>query len=251
MNNVKYKFNNKVAVVTGAGSGIGYDVARILYNSGAKVILLGRSKNVKDKARLLNKSFERIEYYILDLSKDEKVKKIFKKIYQKNKKIDILINSAGVTGGGKIETIKYSEWDNIHRNNGSSTFLTCKHVIPYMKKRKHGKILNISSIAGRFRGLTSGTHYAYTKSGIIGFTRQLAFELSSYKINVNCLCPSHTITPMVRSLVSKKKEKKMTKNFPFGRFSSVEEQSNVAAFLVSDASSYMSGAIIDNNGAQF
>ena len=105
MNNVKYKFNNKVAVVTGAGSGIGYDVARILYNSGAKVILLGRSKNVKDKARLLNKSFERIEYYILDLSKDEKVKKIFKKIYQKNKKIDILINSAGVTGGGKIETI--------------------------------------------------------------------------------------------------------------------------------------------------
>ena len=73
MNNVKYKFNNKVAVVTGAGSGIGYDVARILYNSGAKVILLGRSKNVKDKARLLNKSFERIEYYILDLSKDEKV----------------------------------------------------------------------------------------------------------------------------------------------------------------------------------
>ena len=86
MNNVKYKFNNKVAVVTGAGSGIGYDVARILYNSGAKVILLGRSKNVKDKARLLNKSFERIEYYILDLSKDEKVKKFLKKFIKKIKK---------------------------------------------------------------------------------------------------------------------------------------------------------------------
>ena len=247
----KKLFKDKVAVITGAGSGIGFDSARILYEKGAKVILVGKTLKVKKKALSLNKNLEQVEYYAVDLTKEPNVKKLFKKIYFKYKKIDILINSAGLTGGGLISEIDYKKWSLIHQNNGTITFLCNKYASYYMKKRKYGKILNVSSIAGRFRGLTSGTHYAYSKSGVIGFTRQLAYELSSYKINVNCLCPSHTLTPMVRSLVSKSKEKTMVKKFPFKRFSKVEEQSSVAVFLVSDYSSYMSGAIIDNNGAQF
>jgi len=244
-------FNNKVAVITGGGSGIGYDAAKILFSKGAVVILLGKSLKVRSKAILLDKSLKKANFFSGDLSKEKVVKSIFNKIIKKHKKIDILINSAGITGGEKIDNINQNKWDEMHRNNGTVSFLCCKYVSKFMKKKKYGKILNISSIAGRFRGITSGSHYAYTKSGVIGFTRQLAFELSKYNINVNCLCPSHTLTPMVRSLVSKKKEIKITKNFPFGRFSKVEEQSSVAVFLVSDFSSYMSGAIIDNNGAQF
>ena len=247
----KKLFKNKVAVITGAGSGIGFDTAKILHEKGAKVVLVGKSNKVKKNSLRINKQLNNIEFYSVDLSKENKVKTLFSTIYKKNKKIDILINSAGLTGGEKIENISYNKWNLIHENNGTITFLCCKHVLPYMKKKKYGKILNISSIAGRFRGLTSGVHYAYSKSGIIGFTRQLAYEASPFRININCLCPSHTLTPMVRSLVSISKEKKMVKKFPFKRFANVEEQSSVAAFLVSDYASYMSGAIIDNNGAQF
>ncbi len=244
-------FNNKTAIITGAGSGIGFDAARILHQKGATVILIGKTLKVKKKAISLDKKLKKVEFYSVDLTKEKNVKNVFRKIYLKHKKIDILINSAGLTGGDLIKNINFKKWDQIHQNNGTITFLCCKYASMYMKNKNYGKILNISSIAGRFRGLTSGTHYAYTKSGIIGFTRQLAFEVAKYKINVNCLCPSHTLTPMVRTLVSKATEKKMIKKFPFKRFSSVEEQSSVAAFLVSDYSSYMSGAIIDNNGAQF
>lgn len=244
-------FIDKVAVITGAGSGIGYDIAKILYQKGAKVIMVGKSNKVKTKAIELDNSLKRIEYYSIDLTIEQKVRHLFKNIFKKNKKIDILVNSAGLTGGGSIKSVSYNKWQEIHNNNGTSTFLCSKHVLPYMKKKTYGKILNISSIAGRFRGLTSGTHYAYTKSGVIGFTRQLAYEVAKFKINVNCLCPSHTLTPMVRTLVSQSKEKKMIKNFPFKRFATVNEQSSVAVFLVSDFASYMSGAIIDNNGAQF
>jgi len=244
-------FNNKIAIITGAGSGIGFDAARILHQKGATVILIGKTLKVKKKAISLDNKLKKVEFYSVDLTKEKDVKNIFRKIYLKHKKIDILINSAGLTGGDLIKNINFKKWDQIHQNNGTITFLCCKYASIYMKNKNYGKILNISSIAGRFRGLTSGTHYAYTKAGIIGFTRQLAFEVAKYKINVNCLCPSHTLTPMVRTLVSKATEKKMIKKFPFKRFSSVEEQSSVAAFLVSDYSSYMSGAIIDNNGAQF
>ena len=244
-------FKNKIAIITGAGSGIGFDAASILYKKGATVILIGKTLKVKKKALSLDRKLQKAEYYAVDLTKEKNVKNIFKKIYSKHKKIDILINSAGLTGGEPIEKIDFKKWNLIHQNNGTITFLCCKYASIFMKKRKYGKILNISSIAGRFRGLTSGTLYAYAKSGVIGLTRQLAYELSNFKINVNCLCPSHTLTPMVRSLVSKVKEKKMIKNFPFKRFAKVDEQSSVAVFLVSDYSSYMSGAIIDNNGAQF
>ena len=244
-------FNNKIAIITGAGSGIGFDAARILHQKGATVILIGKTLKVKKKAISLDNKLKKVEFYSVDLTKEKDVKNIFRKIYLKHKKIDILINSAGLTGGDLIKNINFKKWDQIHQNNGTITFLCCKYASIYMKNKNYGKILNISSIAGRFRGLTSGTHYAYTKAGIIGFTRQLAFEVAKYKINVNCLCPSHTLTPMVRTLVSKATEKKMIKKFPFKRFSSVEEQSSVATFLVSDYSSYMSGAIIDNNGAQF
>ena len=247
----KNLFNKKIAIITGGGSGIGFDIAKTLHTKGAIVILVGKSNKVKKKALLLDKSLKTSRYYQINLTNEVKIKKMFNEIYNKYRKIDILINSAGLTGGEHLESITFQKWDNIHQNNGTITFLTCKNVVKYMKKKRYGKILNISSIAGRFRGLTSGSHYAYTKSGIIGFTRQLAFELAKWKININCLCPSHTLTPMVRSLVSKSKESKLIKSFPFKRFSNVEEQSSVAVFLVSDYSSYMSGAIIDNNGAQY
>ena len=180
-------FKKKVAVITGAGSGIGKEVSKKLSNLGCSVILVGRSNKVKILERKINK--KNVVSYQCDLSEEQMVKKLYEKIIKKFKKVDILINSAGVTAAGNIDNTSVKDWQMINNNNGLNTFLCCKYFSKSMKKIRKGKIVNVSSIAGRFRGRTSGLHYAYAKSGLIGFTRQLGAELAKWNINVNCFCP--------------------------------------------------------------
>ena len=165
--------------------------------------------------------------------------------------MDILVNSAGVTASGDIDNISSKGWQDINDNNGLNTFLCCKYFSKSMKKRKKGKIVNVSSIAGRFRGRTSGLHYAYAKSGLIGFTRQLGAELAKWNINVNCFCPSQTMTDMLKSLITPKIKKELEKTIPIKRIATPQEQADVILFLVSEMSNYVAGAAIDSNGGQF
>ena len=139
----------------------------------------------------------------------------------------------------------------INDNNGLNTFLCCKYFSKSMKKSKKGKIVNVSSIAGRFRGRTSGLHYAYAKSGLIGFTRQLGAELAKWNINVNCFCPSQTMTDMLKSLITPAIKKELEKTIPIRRIATPQEQADVILFLVSEMSNYVAGAAIDSNGGQF
>ena len=119
-----------------------------------------------------------------------------------------------------------------------------------MKKNRYGKIVNVSSIAGRHRSLVSGIHYVSSKAGLIGFTRQLAYEVAKYNINVNVVCPSQTKTDMFSQTMTKEKEKKLIKEIPLNRIADVYEQVAPIMFLCSDESSYMTGAILDVNGGQ-
>jgi len=244
------EFYNKVAIITGSSSGIGLELAKNLYKKGAKIVLVGRSNRVhKISNYFKNKS--KILAFSIDLTIEENVKYLVNQTIKKFKKIDILVNSAGITGPGNIDNTTLSSWENIHKNNGTSTFLCCKHVIFHMKKKKYGKIVNVSSIAGRFRGRTSGLHYAYSKSGILGFTRQLGAEVAPWQINVNCFCPSQTMTKMLRDLITPKIEKELKRTIPLRRIALPKEQAAVIEFLVSDKASYIAGALIDSNGGQF
>lgn len=250
---MKNRFFNKNAVVTGAGSGIGKEVAIKLLEGGASVCLVGRSKKIESVYKKINLKYKKKTfYYIADLAEETDVANLSKyvsKIFKK--KIDILINCAGITGPGNISNLSLDEWQKIHNNNGTNTFLTCKYFIPFMKKKNYGKIVNVSSIAGRFRGRTSGLHYAYSKSGIIGFTRQLGAEVAPWGINVNCFCPSQTMTTMLKSLINKKIKKELENTIPLKRIAEPSEQANVILFLVSDESSYIAASIVDSNGGQF
>jgi|TARA_Y100000591_G_scaffold332832_1_gene371799 NAD(P)-dependent dehydrogenase (short-subunit alcohol dehydrogenase family) len=242
-------FKNKVSVITGAGSGIGREVAIKLSNLGSIVILVGRSNKVLKVERKINK--RNVISYVCDLSNESSVENLYKKIIKKFKKVDILVNSAGVTASGDIDNISSKGWQDINDNNGLNTFLCCKYFSKSMKKRKKGKIVNVSSIAGRFRGRTSGLHYAYAKSGLIGFTRQLGAELAKWNINVNCFCPSQTMTDMLKSLITPKIKKELEKTIPIKRIATPQEQADVILFLVSEMSNYVAGAAIDSNGGQF
>ena len=242
-------FKGKVSVVTGAGSGIGKEVSIKLSDLGSTVILIGRSKKVTDLEKKIKK--KNVASYICDLSDEQSVKNLYKKIIKKYKKIDILINSAGVTASGNIDNTTTEDWRMINDNNGLNTFLCCKYFSKSMKKKKRGKIVNISSIAGRFRGRTSGLHYAYAKSGLIGFTRQLGAELAKWNINVNCFCPSQTMTSMLKSLITPAIKKELEQTIPLRRIATPQEQANVILFLVSEMSDYIAGAAIDSNGGQF
>lgn len=245
------QFKNKVAIITGAGSGIGEATAKVLHNRGASVVLVGRSDNVSVLAKNLDNTENHAMAIIADLTEEDTVMSMVQTVVKKYNKIDILVNTAGVTGPGNIDACTLEQWEYIHKNNGTSTFLCCKYVIPHMKKRRYGKIVNVSSIAGRFRGMTSGLHYAYTKSGLLGFTRQLGAEVAPWQINVNCLCPSQTMTPMLKALLTPEIENKLNEIIPLKRIASPMEQALIIAFLVSDESSYIAAAMIDSNGAQF
>lgn len=245
-------FSGKVAIVTGAGSGIGKSVANLFFKRGAKVVLAGRDEKVDISANELDPSGERVLPVKLDLAEEREVRKMVKETIDKFGQVDILVNTAGVTRGGKIDDTTVEEWGMINRDNGLSTFLCCKYAIAEMKKRKYGKVVNVSSIAGRFRGRTSGLHYAYAKSGILGFSRQLAAEVAPFGINVNTVAPSQTMTPMLRQYIKDDEmEKELSKNIPIGYVAKPEQQAEVILFLCSDASNYMVGATVDINGGQF
>jgi NAD(P)-dependent dehydrogenase (short-subunit alcohol dehydrogenase family) len=235
------KFKEKIVLIVGGSSGIGLEVARQFSYIGAKVFIASRSLPAKN-------SFS--EYLCCDVREEKDVRNMIRTVINKTGTVDVLINSMGVTGTEKVENISLSKWQDVIETNLTGTFLTCKEVIPIMKQNKYGKIVNIASLAGRFRSATSGAHYVASKAGLIGFTRQLAFEVIPFGINVNAVCPSQTTTPMLEKALNSENQERLKTQIPIGRFSTVGEQASPVLFLCSDDASYLSGAIIDVNGGQ-
>ncbi len=236
MNDIKFDFKNKIAVVVGGSKGIGLEVVKQFISAGATTFCVSRT-NPKIKGC----------YFIkCDISDENSINESFKSL----KDIDFLINVAGTNLCRPIEDIESPEWDRVLNTNLKSFYLISKKVINIMKSNNFGRIVNVSSIAGRNKSIVSGVHYTSSKYGIIGLTKQLSNEVSKYNILVNCTCPSQTMTEMLRESMTKDQIKQLSDKIPVRRIATVEEQASPILFLCSSAASYIAGAAIDINGGQ-
>lgn len=236
MNDIFFDFTGKTVVVTGGSKGIGLEVVKRFIDSGAIVYCLSRTDPKIDGCHHIG----------CNLRNQLSIKLAFDSI----KTLDFLINVAGTNLCCPIEDIDSDEWDRVMSTNLKSFYYTSKLAVEIMKQKNFGRIVNVSSIAGRNKSIVSGVHYTSSKYGIIGLTKQLSNEVSKHNILVNCVCPSQTMTEMLQESMTTEQIEKLEHSIPVRRIATTKEQALPILFLCSSAASYIAGAAIDVNGGQ-
>ena len=247
--NIKFNFKGKTCLVTGAGKGLGWEVTKMFIKTGANVVCVSRTL-YPEVAEELRSYGDRVSFIKADVSIEAEVKQVIKVAIEKYKRVDILINNAGIAQGYKVEDLSVEGWDRVMAVNVRSQFLCIREVLPFMKNNRYGKIVNVSSIAGRDKSIILGSPYSTSKAAIMGLTRAVASEVAPFNINVNCICPSQHRTPMLKEVLSPDIEKKLLQKIPLGYIAEPEQIANVILFLASDEANYMSGSVVDVNGGQ-
>jgi 3-oxoacyl-[acyl-carrier protein] reductase len=239
------EIEGKVAIVTGAGQGIGGGIALLFAKEGGKIAVADIKKEAADKTvEMIKKEAGEAISVAVDVTKISDVRTLVRRTVDEFGRIDILVNNAGIYPVTHLIDMKEEEWDRIIEVDLKSVFYCTKEVLPFMIKHKKGKIVNIASVTGAVQGYPGQTHYAAAKAGVLGFTRSLALELARYNINVNAVAPGVTETPGVDTNAFIK----MAQTNPFKRFAKPLDIGNVALFLASERSNYVSGQLIVVDG---
>jgi len=249
MRNRRGELKGKVAIVTGAGRGIGRAVATRLAEAGADIIAADIDlESAKKTIEEISEDCAKLMAIQVDVTQEKSVNAMVKMALEEFGKVDILINNAGIMFRTRLQTISLEEWNSILQVNLTGPFLSTKAVLPFMKKNGYGRIVNVSSSAGRSVSTLGGAHYTASKAGLLGFTRAAAKEVASIGITVNAVCPGLIDTPMARDTTSKEELEKFISSFPIKRIGLPEEIGDLVVFLCSDKASYITGASIDING---
>tara|TARA_B100000029_G_C17548466_1_gene949290 strand:- start:660 stop:1385 length:726 start_codon:yes stop_codon:yes gene_type:complete len=235
----------RTAFITGVSKGIGLALAKKFSSNGYFIIGSSRSKFNINKAIDSDKSM----HLILDVNDRDKITESIKMIKAKNISIDCLINNAGITSDQIFLRMSNDDWDNVIGTNLTGVFNITKHISKIMVKEKFGRIINISSVSG-LMGNPGQVNYSSSKAALNGFTKSLAKELATRNITVNTICPGFIDTDMTQILTEEQKTEALNK-IPLGRFGSDEEIANLALFLASDNSSYITGQIINVDGGMY
>lgn len=239
---------NSVAVVTGAGRGIGRAIALELARAGAQVVVnfAGRADQAEITVNMIRDLGGEAIAVQADVSQAEDVDRLIKTAVDTFGKVDILVNNAGIARDNLLLRMKEAEWDTVLNTNLKGVFLCSKAVSKGMMKQRSGAIVNISSVVG-VTGNAGQANYAAAKAGIIGFSKSMAKELAPRGIRVNVVAPGYISTDMTESL-SEEVKLQIQQGIPLGRVGSPEEIAQAVLFLVSPASSYITGQVLAVNG---
>ena len=239
---------NKVALVTGASRGIGKEIALSLAKEGAAVILNynGSKEKAESAAEEIRAAGGKAETYQSNVSDFEACGAMIQDLIKQYGKIDILVNNAGITRDGLLMKMSEEDFDAVLGTNLKGAFNTIRHMSRYFLKQKCGKIINISSVSG-ILGNAGQANYSASKAGVIGLTKSVARELASRGINVNAIAPGFIATDMVEAMTEDAKAK-MTDAIPLKRIGTTKDIANMAVFLASDASDYITGQVFAVDG---
>ncbi|MFA6118836.1 MAG: 3-oxoacyl-[acyl-carrier-protein] reductase [Parachlamydiales bacterium] len=242
---------NKKALITGASSGIGFEIAKTFIKNGCDIAIFATNKDKLNKAKEELESVkidgsQKILSKIVDVSNYNDVEKAILEILNEFSNIDILVNNAGITKDNLLMKMSEEDFDRVIAVNLKSIYNTCKVLTRPMIKNKKGKIINISSVIGLI-GNAGQANYAASKAAILGFTKSLAKELGSRNVCVNSIAPGFIETSMTEVLTEEVKEQ-MLKSISLRRFGSTQDVANLALFLASDMSDYITGQTLVVDG---
>jgi len=243
-------FEGKVALVTGAGRGLGRAIAVKLAENGANVVI--NDVNVDDAretAQMIQKLGKKALISSSSVTDRPALEKDFKEIVTLFERLDILINNAGITKDSLFLKMRQEQWAQVIDVNLTGVFNCAQLAATLMKEKQYGKIVNLSSIAGQMGNLGQA-NYAATKAGVIGLTKTLAKELARYNINVNAIAPGIIRTPMT-DVIPEKVMTGMLNQIPLGKIGEAEDVANLVKFLVSEDSQYITGQVIACNGGWY
>ena len=243
------RLKNKVAVITGAASGFGKGIAKKFSDEGAKIIMVDiNAKLLKKESKSLHQ-----DYFIADISKANNFLLLRNYIYKKYKKLDIVVNNAGVTHKPKpMENVTEKEFNYVFNVNAKSVYYCGKFFVPKMKKTRKGVILNVASTAG-LSPRPKLNWYNASKGWMITATKAMAIELAPYKVRVNAIAPVAGKTPLLKSFMggnTPAKKQAFLSTIPIGRFSTPQDMGNAACFLCSEEASMITGAILQVDGGR-
>lgn len=244
------ELQGKVAIVTGAGQGMGRACAVRLANAGASIVVndIALEAATATTASLLQENDVPSIAVQGDVTKKADTNRIVQEALKNFGNIHILVNNAGVLRPTPVIDIEEEEWDWVVDVNLKGTYMCSRAVLPFMRKAGWGRIVNFSSTAGKKYSTVGGAHYTAAKAGILGFTRHLAYEEANNGITVNSVCPGLIDTEMVTNTVGVKRAQDFAQTFPIQRLGRPDEVAELVAFLASDRASYITGAALDING---
>lgn len=248
------KLDGKVAIVTGGAMGNGLGIVKVFLKYGADVVIIDYSDKITNTLQELNST--KVLGYKADIRDSKMLQAIVNDVIAKKGKIDILVNNAGIAKLEKFIDMTDEVRDTHFDININGTWNMTKAVVPHMIKNNYGKIVNLSSVTGPMVADSGEVAYATTKAAILGFTKSLAIELVQNNINVNAIMPGYIMTPMVDGIAKDTNSsdpqsviRGIASGIPMGRLGTIEELGELAAFLASDESTYITGQGIVIDGA--
>lgn len=245
-----FSLKDKVALVTGASQGIGWDVAQALVVAGAKVAVAARTE---EKLALLVGEIQTAGGEAIavkmDVADAEQVKAGFKQVTEKFGHLDILVNNAAITRDGLAVRMKADDWDAVIRTNLTGAHLCIQQALGTMMRARAGRIINVSSVVAQM-GNAGQANYVAAKAGLIGLTKAIAMEIASRNITVNAVAPGFIDTPMT-SVLSDKVKEELKARIPLGRLGVPRDVAASIVFLASDEAAYITGHVLDVNGGMY